>query len=339
MDDDRLRARLKHAEGPIDLRIEFVETLHDELADRLGLPGTGRPAARTRPTRAVVRRTGLRRWAMLAVAATLVVATVAVSGVGSALLRFLDQPTLIQQIETSGTLRVLVRADHPQVQPTAGALDGFDIAVAAAVADRLGVVSEPVVSETDQLPIPGVGGTVIAMPSRAIPPNVAAGLITTLPYYRWPVYVAVRAGADDATTLDDLVGRRICVVRESAGVAWLTSASAAAGIEAVSPPPRGAVAVVEASDAACLDALARSAVDAVVTAHLLPGDLAATGVARELASGPVAREPAAILVTREGPDANGLRERIDSILDDLRRDGTLAGLSRRWFGGEDLTRP
>ena len=176
----------------------------------------------------------------------------------------------------------------------------------------------------------------MTMPSRSLPIAALDGIVSTDPYYRWPVLVAVSVDAPE-TSLADLEGSTICAVSGSAGSEWLASRGEAAGLEVAVPPVTTEV-VAEESDTACLEELAAGRVRAIVTARLLEGDLVTAGM-RQLGDGPVALEPAPILVRSEARGAGPLAERIDLILDDLRRDGTLRTISQRWFGGEDLTTP
>ena len=272
----------------------------------------------------------LRRWRSLALPSRS-------SGAGSVIERLRDQPTLLESIRATHTLRVAVRADHPQSQPALNALDGYDLAVAGAVADRLGVRLNLAIVPAGDLPMPGPAGAVIAMPSRAIPAATAAQLVVSQPYYRWPVYLTRPLGDRAAPTLAEIAGSRVCVVAGSAGEAWLTGRAAQAGVESVQAPPSGVTVVIRDDDNACLDAIARREADAAVTASLLPGDLTASGGAI-VGGGPVAREPA-VIVLSAGKGVGQLQATIDGVLQEMRRDGTLRALSLQWFGGEDLTSP
>jgi ABC-type amino acid transport substrate-binding protein len=53
--------------------------------------------------------------------------------------------------------------------------------------------------------------------------------------------------------------------------------------------------------------------------------------------GPVALEPRVILLDRWQVGAEELRLTLNQLIAGLRADGTLADLSRRWFGGQDFT--
>jgi hypothetical protein len=45
-----------------------------------------------------------------------------------------------------------------------------------------------------------------------------------------------------------------------------------------------------------------------------------------------------MLVPRSQPGAGELVAELDLMISDMQSDGVLEGLSRKWFGGQDLTR-
>jgi ABC-type amino acid transport substrate-binding protein len=268
----------------------------------------------------------VRRVLLLAAAVALLAAALAVTGVGSAVIRLIATPTMLDAIRADGALRVAIRPDTPQV--TAGSLAGFDVDVAQAIADRLGVALEAVV-----LPAAAMqqgGDWVLAMPSRAV---TGDGVIRTSAYYRWPVLVLARLDASPGT-LGELASTGVCVAEGTAAEAWARGAAVADGLDTVRMPPAWTV-LVAADERTCLDELRAGRVDAAITARTLPGDLATTADL-EVVGGPVAFEPAPVIVA-DSRGAGDLKAAVEAALDEMRRDGTLAALSRKWFGGEDLT--
>ena len=336
MDDDLLIRRLRAVDGDAQPRREFVDALHDDLAARLGFASaTAVPARRSaRPVRGAVGR----RWLLVAaVLALLLVASANLAAIGAVVDR-LFQPTLLETIQSSGRLRIAIRPDDPQssgATGVGGAMRGFDVDVASAIGEALGVDAEVVATSMDDMLDGGSGGWQIAFPSRAIPSADADRFLATGPYYRWPVYVVVDA-ANLAVDLGGLAGATVCVVPGSAGAAWLAQDSMGPRLDVIATPPP-MVGVEAPSDAACLDELAAGRVTAVVTDRQIQADLDTRDGTAIVGEAPVAMDPSAIIVATDAPGAAPLRERLDAILDTLRRDGTIRDLSQRWFGGEDLT--
>jgi ABC-type amino acid transport substrate-binding protein len=166
------------------------------------------------------------------------------------------------------------------------------------------------------------GSWAVALPSTRIPADVADRWAASQPYYHWPIFVVVPA-ASGAGSLDDLTGLPVCAVAGTAGEAWLAGRT-------------DLVALARSGDAACLEAIATGLASAAVTAQLGPADLDVRGDVRVLGP-PVTSEARSILGDRQAGDPTALIHEIDRAIQSARDDGTLADLSRRYFGGSDFT--
>jgi ABC-type amino acid transport substrate-binding protein len=237
-----------------------------------------------------------------------------------------SRPDALARIRAAGMIRVAITTDPPQVAGTGGAYLGFDVDVAGALAEELGVDAIRSFDATARILDPATD------PSWDVAFTDGArrgGLRETAPYYHWPVWVVVPADSP-ITRLEDLGPTdSLCVVRGSTGEAWMRGG--AAGARAA--PPRGAGTVATDDDAACLDATRSGEVVGIVTSALLESDFDSRGV-RAL-DGPVAVDPRGALVA-SGADADSLAAAIDGAFGDLRGSGRLAQLSRAAFS-VDLT--
>jgi ABC-type amino acid transport substrate-binding protein len=178
------------------------------------------------------------------------------------------------------------------------------------------------ITPADRLTALAGGSWAVALPSTRIGADAADRWAASQPYYHWPIFVVVPA-ASDAQSLDDLSGLRVCAVAGSTGEAWL------AGRPDVIPLARP-------DEAACLEALATGMAAATVTADVGPADIKVRGDVRALGP-PVTSEPRSVLGDRQAGDPTALIHEIDGAIQSARDDGTLADLSRRYFGGFDLT--
>jgi len=332
MTDEQLERRFSVVNEPLDPDPRFAADLFADLVDRLGLePSAGprsMPGTETvRPRRA---RRGVRPWRLL-LAAALLAAGVA----GGALLAgsLLHRDDLLTRIGASGVIRIAVRPDFPQVKLAGVA--GFDVDVANELATRLGLGGE-----LDPLPVTDMLGSHgtwdLAFPSSVIAGDAATAFIASRPYYLWRVYLLVPAGSP-ASMPSDLSGKRVCVEAGSSGEAWLAGTLSPLVTDAPVPPARPA-AVSKPADRDCLTALGSGKADAMVTSTLSASDLAARPALRTV-GGVLYTEPRSILASREGPDPTALLVKVDAVLDAMRSDGTLAGLSQSRFGGQDLSTP
>lgn len=332
MDDERLRARLRQLPASMEPRPEFVDELHDELAARLGFVTA--PADGVRGEH-VGRRPRGSRGAWLLIAATMATVLTLAGGVVAGALfvsRLPSPPSLLDDVRSREALRVAVRPDSPQVRSPGGALGGFDMSVARALGEELGVHVEFVVLPVDEMLAAGAPAWDVAMPSAA-EPAAADRFVSTGPYYSWPVYVLVPTSSS-AEGADDLDGRNVCAVTGSSGEAWLQGGTAQAALVA---PPDNLVLVTGPDDDACLARVADGDADAMVTAAWTRADIASRSGLRVLQETEVALEPRAIVARADGPDPTELLAALDDALGTLRADGTLTDLARQHFGGEDLS--
>jgi ABC-type amino acid transport substrate-binding protein len=231
----------------------------------------------------------------------------------------------------TGKVRVAVTDGPPQTTSSGGAYIGFDIDVARAVADKLGLRADVTAVPSTVLAASAPTSWDLALPGRA----PVDGQARTVPYYAWPSWVAVPIDAP-VSDIAGLAGARICAIEGSAGAAWLAG-QRADGVSAEAPPP--AVEVVEGtSDEDCAQAIGAGRADALVTDALLDDELGPRGL-RAVTASPTLVETRSILIG-EGAgsgDVTSLVAAVEGAIADLRAEGRLTDISRAAFGGRDLT--
>ncbi|HET8785668.1 MAG TPA: transporter substrate-binding domain-containing protein [Candidatus Limnocylindrales bacterium] len=327
MDDERLIARLRAAASAGEPRPEFVDALHAELATRLDLQ-QGAPAA-------TARRRPVSRFFLVAATVALLVALV-VGGlvVGSALRVFHLPTSVLQAVRAEGSVRVAVRIDRPQIASVLGSFDGFDVDVARSLSGPLGVETHLVPVTIDAMLSGPAGDWQIGLPSRLLTPSDLERFAASRPYYAWPVYLVTVA----SSTLPEaaaLAGQSICATSGSAGEVWLEGTAGTTLRVHQAPPP--ASVHLRSGDAECLDELRRGDAAAMVTDQLLLSDLASSPDLRVVGDVPIAYEPRSLVVPRAVLGEAEMVAELNRIVGEARSNGTLAELSRRWFGGQDLT--
>jgi ABC-type amino acid transport substrate-binding protein len=317
MSDERIERALR--QGPPD------EPAYTPMASVLidaEVPGRAVIAERTRARH----RSPMLPWYRRATSGLGALAAVVIVGVvlAAALLAREDllrvgtpRPDALARIRASGTIRIAVTTGPPQVRGAGGSLEGFDIEVASALAEELGLRAVIDFASTDQLLEPSErSGWDLAFTAGA----GSTGLRETAPYYHWPIWV-VAAADTELRSLDDLrPGDRVCVTTGSPG--------ASVGL------PDGIERVEEADDHACLDLLGTEAV-AIVTSTMLEADFATRGVVA--VSDPVLIDARGAIVTADA-DTDSLASVVEGAFRDLASSGRLASLSRAAFG-VDLTEP
>lgn len=327
MDDRVLRQRLAGIEVPVEPSPGFVDDLYGELAQRLG--HVDAPVGGWRATRPAWQR----RILLIAATVALLLAMLGtIVGVG-ALIERLRPESILDQIQVAGAVRIAVSPESPQVFFNDGT-QGFDIDFADELALRLGARSQVVIRPARDIVAGGPGDWQLAM-AGGQPPAADDRYLASDPYYWWPIYViALEDGVPPAVA--QLAGQPVCVVAGGLGEAWLLPGNGQREVQALVAPPQ-AVVIARPEESACLVDLQAGSVQAVVTETMLPVDLATRRNLALVGPGPVAVEPRVILLERRQVGAEDLRRTLNELIARMRADGTLADLSRRWFGGQDLT--
>jgi ABC-type amino acid transport substrate-binding protein len=306
MSDERFVRLLRTIEEPVAPSEAFLDASFETVAKEL------RSASR-----AQARRRSAIWWLA---AAALLASLVAGLTVAGALVLDRQRPDLLAAARLAGSLPIAISRDYPQVMRSGGTFEGFDVAVVADLTRRMGLQAE--VTPADRMTALGGGSWTVALPSTKVGADLADRWAASMPYYHWPVSVVVPTDSD-LRSLDALAGLPVCVVAGTTGEAWLV------GRPDVMPLARP-------DDEACLGTLATGTAVAAVTADLGPADIAVRGDIRALGS-PVTSEPRSVLGDRQAGDPTALIHEIDGAIQSARDDGTLADLSRRYFGGHDLT--
>lgn len=263
----------------------------------------------------------MRRWVMAVVAVLLMVLTLGACGSSG-------DATGIDRIQQSGVLRIGTEGTYAPFSyhdPATNELVGYDVEVAKAVAERLGVA--PVFVETPWDSIFAALGAdrfdVVAN-QVTITPERQDLYDLSEPYAIGEGVIVTRTDDDSITSLDDLAGR---TTAQSATSNWAQVArDAGANVE-----------VVEGFTQA-ITLLNQGRVDAVVNDSLsVYAYLASTGDTSVKIAAQTGEK------SEQGFAANkdsGLMDAINGALSDLQADGTLAGISQKYLdanvaGGPD----
>lgn len=251
-----------------------------------------------------------------------------------------DPDDLLANIKKAGVIRVGTDPNYaPQsfLKPD-GSFEGFDIDVANEIGKRLGV---SVKFETPDFSVVEAGGWAgrfdISVGSVTITEKRKTVLDFTEPYYFTPAQMAATT-ASGITTLDGLAGKTICVGEATTYFQWLDGSLVLGDGSPLVAVPAGAKATTLKTDQDCAQSAqsgrtdfegwlsSSSTIDAGIEAG---GPFVAVG-------DPVFYEPLAVATDKQGVHAE-LQAQLDQIVKDMHADGTLTTLSKKWFGGQDLT--
>jgi polar amino acid transport system substrate-binding protein len=220
---------------------------------------------------------------------------------------------------------------------TTAEMQGFDVDVAIAIGDSLGVETcfptpswDAITagSWADQWDV-SVGSMTITTERQAV-------LDFSIPYYGTPAIVAVPADSS-ASSLDDLAGQALCAGASTTYETWLNGGDLGPSIAVFAPAPAGITVVSLPTDQECAQALTRGEFAGYVTASTVVDSNIADGLAVKVLGEPVFTEVLAAAFDRSSTlDTTSLRAAVDELFTAMHSDGRLTALSEQWFG-TDLT--
>jgi polar amino acid transport system substrate-binding protein len=221
-------------------------------------------------------------------------------------------------------------------------MQGFDVDVAIAIGDALGVETCFATPDWD----------VITAGSWADKWDISIGSMTittarqqvldfSVPYYYTPAVIAVRADAG-ITSHAGLDGQALCVGSATTYDQWLNGDFEGLGLPASSiyaQPPANVTVVPLTTDQECAQAIAAGRKDFVgyVTSEtVVNANIAAGFPVVKLGSAVYSEDLAAAIDKGAALPTDTFLAEVNRIITQLHSDGTLSALSNKWFG-EDLT--
>jgi polar amino acid transport system substrate-binding protein len=217
---------------------------------------------------------------------------------------------------------------------TTAQMYGFDVDVAKAIGDHLGVET------CFQTP----GWERIAAGNWEDKWDISVGSMTitterqklfefSVPYYYSPAIVALRADAG-FSSLDDLAGQPLCVGVSTTYETWLKHQDLGPTITVLATAPDNITIVPLDTDQLCPKAITAGRKDFIgyVTSEVVVNSNIAEGMPVVKLGGPVFYEHlAAAFDKRSNLSTETLRAEVDKLFTQMHSDGTLSELSKKWF--------
>jgi polar amino acid transport system substrate-binding protein len=248
---------------------------------------------------------------------------------------------LLAEIQDRGVLRVATDPEYPPqsfLNEETGQWEGFDIAVATEIANRLGVEIEFITPNWGQI----IAGNWqdrwdVSVGSMTVTPERDQVLHFMTPYYYTPAAVAVRA--EDAGSYTDVAtdfdGKAIGVCGGCTYEFYLDKSLEIPG-EDIEFVIDDAEVHTYNTDIPAIKDLEVGRLDAAMSSLTTLQGAIDAGSPIEVIDN-VYYEPLSVAVDRSAPlDPTSLVEEIDRIVQEMHDDGTLSQLSMEWFG-QDLT--
>ena len=223
---------------------------------------------------------------------------------------------------------------------TTAEMQGFDVDVAIAIGDALGVET---CFATPNWDIITAGNWAdkwdISVGSMTITTARQEVLDFSVPYYYTPAVFAVKSDADYAS-IDDLAGMAICAGVSTTYEIWLNQGDLGLPASSIyAQPPADITVVPLETDQECAQALAAGREDfaAYVTSQTVVNANIAAGLPVKQLGSPVFSEDLAAAFDKNATlPTDSLQAEVNNVITGMHNDGTLSSLSMKWFE-EDIT--
>lgn len=293
---------------------------------------------------------------MIVLVSLMAVATLVLSACGGGAASSAD--TLLEDIQNRGY--ILVSTD-PNYEPqsflntqgsrpsdtqcpsdalTTAEMQGFDVDVAKAIGEGLGVET---CFATPNWDIITAGNWAnkwdVSVGSMTITTERQEVLDFSVPYYYTPAVFAVHADSD-FSSIDDLAGNAICAGASTTYETWLSQGDLGLPESSIYRQPPADITVVPLdTDQECAQALAAGREDfaAYVTSQTVVNANVDAGLpVKQLGSPVFSEDLAAAFDQNASLPTDSLQAEVNDIITEMHNDGTLTQLSTQWFG-EDIT--
>jgi polar amino acid transport system substrate-binding protein len=222
---------------------------------------------------------------------------------------------------------------------TTAEMQGFDVDVAKAIGDDLGVETCFATPSWDAITAGNwVDKWDISVGSMTIKPARQKILEFSVPYYYTPAVVAVRADSN-FTTLEDLAGQSLCVGSATTYEDWLNGKLDIRPEDIYAKPPADVNVVSLETDQECAQAITAGREDFVgyvTSGTVVDANLAAGMPVKKLGKPVFSENLAAAFDKSSSLPTDSLRAEVDKLFNAMHSDGRLADLSNKWFKA-DLT--
>ncbi len=224
---------------------------------------------------------------------------------------------------------------------TTAEMQGFDVDVAIAIGDQLGVETCFATPGWDTITAGSWADKWdVSVGSMTITPERQEVLDFSVPYYYTPAVVAALADSG-ITSLDQLAGQAVCAGVSTTYETWLNGSDIGLPESSIyASPPEGITVVPLETDQFCAEALVSGREDfvAYVTSGTVVDANIAAGMPVVKVGTPVYSEDLAAAFDKGSTlPTDSLRAEVDSLFSAMHSDGRLTELSMKWFEGTDLT--
>ncbi|MCZ2121466.1 MAG: transporter substrate-binding domain-containing protein [Anaerolineales bacterium] len=228
---------------------------------------------------------------------------------------------------------------------TTAEMQGFDVDVAKAIGDGLGVETCFATPDWDTITAGNWANKWdVSVGSMTVTTARQKVLDFSVPYYYTPAVVAVAANSG-ITSLDGLAGQALCVGTATTYESWLNNDKEALGLPDASiyaAAPADVTVVPLPTDQECAQAIASGRTDFigyVTSGTVVDANLAAGMPVVKLDKVVFSEDLAAAFDKSSTLDTASLRAEVDKIFNEMHSNGKLAELSKKWLDADLTQKP
>jgi ABC-type amino acid transport substrate-binding protein len=232
-----------------------------------------------------------------------------------------DAGTPLGDIQEKGEIVIGVKYDVPPFgfnNPKSGKVEGFDVDLGQAVADKLGVKPKFIEAISDnRIPFLQDGTADLILSTMTINEERVGQIEFSDPYYIAKGRILVKKDNSDITGVDSLAGKNVCTALGSTYEATLKEQAPDAKLKLVD------------SYSECLESLQNGSVDAISTDDVILTGMIIQDDSLKLVGDELSQEPYGAGMKKGNTD---LQEFVNGVFSEYKEDGRYAETYEKWVG-------
>jgi glutamate transport system substrate-binding protein len=232
-----------------------------------------------------------------------------------------DAGTPLGDIQEKGEIVIGVKYDVPPFgfnNPSSGKVEGFDVDLGQAVADKLGVKPKYLEAISDnRIPFLQDGTADLILSTMTINEERVGQIEFSDPYYIAKGRILVKKDNSDITGVDSLAGKNVCTALGSTYEATLKEQAPDAKLKLVD------------SYSECLESLQNGSVDAISTDDVILTGMIIQDDSLKLVGDELSQEPYGAGIKKGNTE---LQEFVNGVFSEYKEDGRYAETYEKWVG-------
>ena len=232
-----------------------------------------------------------------------------------------DAGTPLGDIQEKGEIVIGVKYDVPPFgfnNPSSGKVEGFDVDLGQAVADKLGVKPKFIEAISDnRIPFLQDGTADLILSTMTINEERVGQIEFSDPYYIAKGRILVKKDNSEITGVDTLAGKNVCTALGSTYEATLKKQAPDAKLKLVD------------SYSECMESLQNGSVDAISTDDVILTGMIIQDDSLKLVGDELSQEPYGAGIKKGNTE---LQEFVNGVFSDYKEDGRYAETYEKWVG-------